>query len=93
MSYILFDIGGTNTRVTVSEDLKSFEKPVKFKTPVNFKEGMDKMVEAAKGLKGRLGVRLEPSAACCPLSAILSLTMMYCLSGWRSRFAPRSRRN
>lgn len=50
MSYILFDIGGTNTRVTVSEDLKSFEKPVKFKTPVNFKEGMDKMVEAAKGL-------------------------------------------
>lgn len=55
MSYVLFDIGGTNTRVTVSEDLRSFEKPVKFKTPINFKEGMEKMVDAAKGLaKGRI---------------------------------------
>lgn len=50
MSYVIFDIGGTNTRVTVSEDLKSFEKPVKFKTPVNFKEGVEKLVEAAESL-------------------------------------------
>ncbi len=50
MSYILFDIGGTNTRVAVSEDLKSFAKPIKFKTPINFKEGIDKIVEAAESL-------------------------------------------
>lgn len=50
MSYILFDIGGTNTRVTVSEDLKSFEKPVRFTTPISFKEGMEKITEAAKKL-------------------------------------------
>lgn len=50
MSYIIFDIGGTNTRVAVSEDLKSFEKPIKFKTPINFKEGIEKIVEAAQSL-------------------------------------------
>ncbi len=55
MSYVIFDIGGTNTRVSVSEDLKSFEKPIKFKTPINFKEGVEKMVEAAESLaKGRI---------------------------------------
>lgn len=55
MSYIVFDIGGTNTRVAVTEDLKTFEKPVRFKTPVNFKEGMEKIVETAKGLaKGEI---------------------------------------
>lgn len=50
MSYILFDIGGTNTRVTASEDLRSFKKPIKFKTPINFKEGIEKIVAAAKEL-------------------------------------------
>lgn len=46
MSYVLFDIGGTTTRVAVSEDLKSFEKPIRFTTPINFKEGVEKIVEA-----------------------------------------------
>jgi predicted NBD/HSP70 family sugar kinase len=50
MSYVLFDIGGTNTRVTVSEDLRTFVKPVRFKTPINFKEGIDKIVEAAQSM-------------------------------------------
>lgn len=50
MSYILFDIGGTTTRVTVSEDLKTFVKPIKFTTPILFKDGVDKIVAAAKEL-------------------------------------------
>lgn len=50
MSYILFDIGGTNTRVAITEDLKTFQKPIKFTTPINFKEGMEKIVAAAKEL-------------------------------------------
>ena len=50
MSYVLFDIGGTNTRVAVSEDLKTFAEPIKFKTPGNFKEGVEKIVEAVKKL-------------------------------------------
>lgn len=55
MSYILFDIGGTNTRVAVTEDLKKFDEPVKFKTPVSFKEGMEKIADTAKELaKGEI---------------------------------------
>ncbi len=46
----MFDIGGTNTRVAVSEDLKKFDEPVKFRTPVSFKEGIEKIVDTAKEL-------------------------------------------
>ncbi len=48
MSYVLIDIGGTKTRVAISSDLKTFSEPVKFKTPKDFKEGMDAIVEAVK---------------------------------------------
>lgn len=48
MSYVLLDIGGTNTRVAISEDLKTFAEPKKFKTPKNFKEGIDAIVEIVK---------------------------------------------
>ncbi len=50
MSYVLFDIGGTKTRVAVSEDLKTFSEPVKFKTPKTAKEGVKEIVNAVKGL-------------------------------------------
>lgn len=50
MSYVLFDIGGTNTRVAVSEDLKSFGDVVKFKTPKDFKKGIEEIVKAVKSL-------------------------------------------
>jgi glucokinase len=60
MSYVLFDIGGTTTRVAVSEDLKSFDKPIRFTTPMNFKEGIEKIVEAVgkltdKDIRGAAG--------------------------------------
>lgn len=45
MSYILFDIGGTKTRVAVSEDLKTFSDPVKFDTPKTCKELVEVMAE------------------------------------------------
>jgi len=50
MSYVLFDIGGTNTRVSVSEDLQEFCEPVKFKTPDACEDGIDAIVEEAKKL-------------------------------------------
>lgn len=50
MSYVLIDIGGTKTRVAVSEDLKSFSEPVKFKTPKDYKEGIEAIVAAVKKL-------------------------------------------
>ncbi|MFT5037331.1 MAG: putative NBD/HSP70 family sugar kinase [Candidatus Azotimanducaceae bacterium] len=50
MSYALFDIGGTNTRVSVSEDLKTFAEPIKFKTPKDFDEGVRLIIEAVQKL-------------------------------------------
>lgn len=50
MSYILFDIGGTNTRVAVSKNLKKYEEVVSFKTPKNFDAGIAAIVDAVKKL-------------------------------------------
>lgn len=50
MSYVLFDIGGTKTRVAVSEDLKTFGEVKSFKTPKDFDEGIEAMVSAVKEL-------------------------------------------
>lgn len=51
MTYILFDIGGTKTRVTASDDLQSFGDVKSFKTPMNFSEGVKKIAEAVDALK------------------------------------------
>jgi predicted NBD/HSP70 family sugar kinase len=50
MSYVLFDIGGTKTRVAVTEDLLAFGKVESFKTPNNFEEGIDLIADKAKSL-------------------------------------------
>jgi len=44
--YIIFDIGGTNTRVAASRDLMAFEKLIKFKTPLSYKEGIEAVHKA-----------------------------------------------
>ena len=41
--YIIFDIGGTNTRVALSKDLENYETPVKYKTPLSYTEGLEKL--------------------------------------------------
>lgn len=43
----MFDIGGTNTRVAVSKDLKRYDEAVTFKTSKDFKKGVAAIVEAA----------------------------------------------
>jgi len=50
MSYVLFDIGGTKTRVAISEDLKTFSEPIKFDTPKNFEKGIEAIAKAVKEL-------------------------------------------
>lgn len=50
MSYVLFDIGGTKTRVAVSEDLQTFSEPIKFYTPNDFADGIKEIVAAVKKL-------------------------------------------
>lgn len=44
MTYIVFDIGGTKTRVGVSKDLTTIDKVVSFKTPSSFADGVKKIV-------------------------------------------------
>lgn len=44
--YILFDIGGTKTRVVSSDDLQSYSEPIKFNTPLSFREGIAAIMDA-----------------------------------------------
>jgi predicted NBD/HSP70 family sugar kinase len=50
MAYVLFDIGGTKTRVAVSRDLKTFERKIKFDTPADFEDGIGAIHEAIAAL-------------------------------------------
>lgn len=45
MTYVLFDIGGTKTRVAISDDLQTLAKVTSFKTPASFAEGVKKVAE------------------------------------------------
>jgi len=52
--YLLFDIGGTKTRIAFSPDEKNFEKPEVFSTPKDFDEGILAIKKAAEKVsKGR----------------------------------------
>lgn len=59
--YLLFDIGGTKTRLAVSHDLSSFDEPLIFDTETNFSMGIIKLSEnikkitSGKKLKGVVG--------------------------------------
>ncbi len=65
MTYVVFDIGGTKTRIATSTDLKTFSEVKSYKTPVTFNAGMKLFVETvnsmtsdvtaiAGGIRGRL---------------------------------------
>lgn len=51
MSYVLFDIGGTKTRIAATEDLKEFTEPISFKTPKKFKDGIKEIKDAVDSLQ------------------------------------------
>jgi len=50
MTYIIFDIGGTKTRVATTSDLKTLDKVEHFKTPPVFADAMKKISETIKSL-------------------------------------------
>lgn len=50
--YILFDIGGTKTRVAVTSDLETITAVEKFDTPLLYREGLKTVVEAVRKLSG-----------------------------------------
>lgn len=57
MSYILFDIGGSKTKIGLSEDLVTISDSVRFDTPVKFSDGIKKISQEAKRLVGDGRVR------------------------------------
>lgn len=50
--YILFDIGGTKTRLATSTDLINFTEPIIFATPDKFSSGRELLVKEIKDLLG-----------------------------------------
>lgn len=48
--FIVFDIGGTNTRVAASKDGKTLSTPIIYPTPQDFSEGITQLAETAKKL-------------------------------------------
>lgn len=55
--FIVFDIGGTKTRVAVSHDGKTFDEPKVAATPKNFDEAMISFKKLADEARGGLAVR------------------------------------
>jgi predicted NBD/HSP70 family sugar kinase len=56
MTYILFDIGGTKTRVASSDDLSAFEEPVKFETPLTYRDGMKAVTDVIDDIVRTKGI-------------------------------------
>jgi predicted NBD/HSP70 family sugar kinase len=50
MTYVLFDIGGTKTRVAISNDLKTIDKIESFRTSPRFEDGVENIISAIKKL-------------------------------------------
>ena len=50
MTYVLFDIGGTKTRIGISTDLKTLNRFESFKTPMAFTDGVKKITETINHL-------------------------------------------
>jgi len=67
--YILFDIGGTNTRMAASTNGRTFGSPVIFKTPGKFTDGMSTMVAKAKELSRGKKIRSISGGFAGPLNA------------------------
>ena len=45
MTYALYDIGGTKTRVAISRDGVNFEEPQIFNTPKDYRDGIKKIAD------------------------------------------------
>lgn len=66
--YVLFDIGGTKTRVAISADLKTLEAVLKYDTPVQFEEGVRQLALKAKTLLEGKPITLAAGGIRGPLS-------------------------
>ena len=67
--YLLFDIGGTNTRIALSEDAFTFGEPTVLRTPSDFDEGMVRMREVMNTLSGGNPILAAAGGIAGPLDA------------------------
>lgn len=56
MAFLLFDIGGTKTRIAVSDESEAFAEPKITDTPNNFSEGIDLLVKLGRELAGERAI-------------------------------------
>lgn len=50
MSVLLFDIGGTKTRLAISQDKESISEPLLLETDKNYQKGVDLLIKSASNL-------------------------------------------
>lgn len=67
--YIVFDIGGTKTRIAGSRNGRTFSEPVIFNTPKNFKDGIRLFSETAKKIAGKEKIVVAGGGFAGPLNA------------------------
>jgi predicted NBD/HSP70 family sugar kinase len=58
MSYVVFDIGGTKTRVALTEDLETLSEIKSFATPLSFKKGVEAIIKAVDGFKPKTKIQM-----------------------------------
>jgi len=68
LPYLLFDIGGTNTRLGFSRDGSTIADTRTFKTPKNFEEGVVAIVQTAREMMGEE----KPLIACGGFAGVLT---------------------
>ncbi len=56
--YILFDIGGTKTRVAYTTDLEKFESPIIISTPPLYEEGIKAIIDAVEKCAGGREIKM-----------------------------------
>jgi len=66
---LLFDIGGTNTRISLSHETGSIEPPVIFPTPPKFIRGIEKIVHESRRMAGHTPITGAAGGLAGPLSA------------------------
>lgn len=66
--FVLFDIGGTKTRIAVSKDGQEiFGEPVVFETPLNFEDGLKKISETCAKLSAGEKIKMVAGGIAGPL--------------------------
>lgn len=86
LPYLLFDIGGTNTRVGVSFDGQTIQSSEIFKTPKDFEPGIEAIINASQKLLGDKKVGTAAGGVAGPLTRDKSGTVNAPhLQGWSGR--------